>query len=353
MSDLCLTAIMKTDLRGSTPLFYAMAEDQLRKFLDEQKALISKLVAQHQGRIVKGEGDAFWVTFPSVTIAVQTAIQIQQEMVTRQVGVLNENRIALRIVISAGDVLHLDNDIFGPVVNLTARLETITPANEIYLSQAAWLALNQAEIATDLVGEFSLKGIELPEKVYKIVQSQRTIIFLDQIIVTSDLRDFLSYLQSSTTSDIENLLVNLETTVRAVCEENGGTIRVSSGDMFIFTFSEVHQALDAVEILCQRWDTFTAAHSIPCALAVGMHYGQLAVFRLFAYGEDIFVAALMADSLNKIRKGTTTSCVAISGMIQDRVLGTKWESQMHPMDVDKLHPRLRTDGHHVYEWIRD
>lgn len=352
MSDLRLTAILKTDLRGSTPLFRSMSEDQLRKFLNEQNGLISKLVVQHQGQIIKGEGDAFWTIFPSVTLAAQAAIQIQQEMLTRQVGILDENRTALRIVISAGDVLHHVKDIFGPAVNLAARLETITPAHEIYLSHAAWLVLNQAEIATALVGEFSLKGFEQPEKVYKIVQSQRTITLSDQIIANADLRGFRPYLKSASTGDIETVLVSLETIVRTVCEENGGTIRVTLGDMFIFTFSEVHQALRAIEMLCQHWDAFTQANRIPCPLSVGVHYGQLAVFRLVAYGEDIDVPNWIASLIGNIRHEATNSCVAVSGKIRDMILGTEWEKQMYPVEHDKIQGRLRLTDYAVYELIR-
>ncbi|WP_432812932.1 adenylate/guanylate cyclase domain-containing protein [Pantanalinema sp. GBBB05] len=59
---------------------------------------------------------------------------------------------------------------FGDSVNLAARIESVTPAGETYLSQAAWLALNKAEVSTEFVDSFSLKGMSEPEKVYRINQ---------------------------------------------------------------------------------------------------------------------------------------------------------------------------------------
>ena len=105
MSEVHLTAFMKVDVRGSTQLFHTFAEDQLREFLDEQKTLVTKLVTQHQGQVIKGEGDAFWVVFASVTTATQAALRIHEELRTRQLGIPDERRLALRVVIAAGDVL--------------------------------------------------------------------------------------------------------------------------------------------------------------------------------------------------------------------------------------------------------
>lgn len=351
MSDLRITAILKTDLRGSTPLFYSLDEDQLRGFLDEQKQLVSQLVAERNGRIVKGEGDAFWVTFPSVTAAAQTAVQIQRELLTRQVGVLDENKTALRIVIAAGDALHHANDIFGYNVNLAARIEAVTPANEIYLSHAAYLCLNRAEIDAVLVGEFSFKGVAQPEQVYKIVQSERTIVLSDQVITVTDLQRFWAYQKTATTADVENLLLQLEKIVRGVCAANGGVIRATVGDTFVFTFPETERALTAVTTLCQQWDDFIAAHDIPCPLRVGAHYGQLAVFRFFAYGEDVRIASWLANLIDEVGRETGRSQAAVSGAAQAQVAATDWNGRLQPIDLDNAPAQRRLTGQVAYELV--
>ena len=53
---------------------------------------------------------------------------------------------------------------------LTARIEAITPPDEIYLSPSAWLAVNQAEVRTTSVGSFALKGFGEPVPIYRIEQ---------------------------------------------------------------------------------------------------------------------------------------------------------------------------------------
>jgi class 3 adenylate cyclase len=66
MRALCTTAILKTDLRGSTPTFRGLPEADLDAMLREHRAFVTRLTAAHDGRIVKPEGDGFWVVFPSV-----------------------------------------------------------------------------------------------------------------------------------------------------------------------------------------------------------------------------------------------------------------------------------------------
>jgi adenylate cyclase len=70
-------------------------------------------------------------------------------------------------------VLHEDGALVGGTVVLTARIEAITPPDEIYLSPSAWLAVNQAEVRTAPVGSFALKGFGEPVPIYRVEQTHR------------------------------------------------------------------------------------------------------------------------------------------------------------------------------------
>ncbi len=171
MSKLRTTVIMKTDLVGSTPRVAGLSESELATLLTQHKRFISEIVSRNDGRIIRGEGDAFWITFPSVTTAVLTSIDVHQHLRTMQAGRGENNRLAIRVVISVGDVLHEVDDMHGYAMSLTARIEKITPPDEIYLSHAAWLILTKAEVPTAFVNEFALKGIPQPERIYKVEQN--------------------------------------------------------------------------------------------------------------------------------------------------------------------------------------
>jgi hypothetical protein len=101
MTTLRATVIMKTDIRGSTVRFRALPEVDLDGLLTEHRALVSRVAAAHDGRIVKPEGDGFWIVFPSVTSGALAAMTMQEELHLARVG-KGDDRLAMRIVLTLG-----------------------------------------------------------------------------------------------------------------------------------------------------------------------------------------------------------------------------------------------------------
>ena len=66
------------------------------------------------------EGDGFWVVFPSVTAAALAAMSMQEELRLAQPN-RGEDRLAMRIVLSLGDVLHQEGALVGDAVVLAGR----------------------------------------------------------------------------------------------------------------------------------------------------------------------------------------------------------------------------------------
>jgi adenylate cyclase len=187
---------MKTDIQGSTVRFRALPEMDLNALLTEHRQFVSRLATAHDGRIVKPEGDGFWVVFPSVTAGALAAMSMQEELRLAQPD-RGDDRLAMRVVLSLGDVLHLEGALVGDAVILAARIEDITPPNAIYLSAAAWLAVNQAEVRTAFVDTFTLKGFPEPVPVYRIEQTYRTRVITDQYIAFTDLRGFSTFTEAN------------------------------------------------------------------------------------------------------------------------------------------------------------
>ena len=189
MTTLRTTVIMKTDIRGSTVRFRALPEVDLDALLTEHRHFVSRLAAAHDGRIVKPEGDGFWVIFPSVTAGALAAMSMQEELRLAQPN-RGEDRLAMRIILTLGDVLHQEGALVGDAVVLAARIEDITPPDAIYLSAVAQLTVNQAEVRTAFVDAFTFKGFPEPVPVYRIEQTHRTRVIADQYIVVTDLHGF-------------------------------------------------------------------------------------------------------------------------------------------------------------------
>jgi class 3 adenylate cyclase len=189
MPTLRVTAILKTDISGSTPRFRNLPQADLTALLTEHHEFICRLAEGKEGRIVKAQGDGFWITFPSVTAAALAAMAMQEELHRTQLN-KGEDRLAMRIVITLGDVLHAAGDLFGDAVALAARIEAVTPPDDIYMSAAARLAVNHGEVRTTLVDAFALKGFAEPVPIYRVEQTHRTQALMAQYILWTDLRGF-------------------------------------------------------------------------------------------------------------------------------------------------------------------
>ena len=331
MTTLRTTVIMKTDISGSTARFRTLAEVDLHALLIEHREFLSRHAAAHDGRIVKPEGDGFWLVFPSVTAAALAAMAMQEELRLAQPN-KGDDRLAMRVVISLGDVLHEEGALVGDTVVLTARIESITPPDEIYLSAAAWLAVNQAEIRTAFVDTFPLKGFSDSVSVYRVEQTHRTRVITNQYIVLTDLRGFTRIRETSPMTTVEKILEALLGLINQVAGEYRGTVRFNIGDLYCLTFADASLAMAAAERLSESWDAFVRQEKLPCALNMAVHQGMLYAFRSYLYGPGIEVAAGVEGASRGVLAPDEGS-IFLTGEVRSGLAGTLWETRLTLVDV--------------------
>src|SRR5215470_17761481 len=119
-----LAAILAADVQGYSRL---MGEDEVEtlRMLTAYRSVMDTLIAQHHGRIVNTAGDSILAEFASVVDAVQCAVDIQQDLHTKNAELPEPRRMAFRIGINLGDVMVEGEQIYGDGVNIAARLESL------------------------------------------------------------------------------------------------------------------------------------------------------------------------------------------------------------------------------------
>src|ERR1700740_3597071 len=121
-----LAAILCSDVVGYSRLAGADEDRIMARLRALRSDPIDPTIAVHNGRVVKRTGDGALVEFRSVVDAVRCAIEVQNVMVERNVGVQQDRRIEFRIGIHLGDVVEeSDGDLMGDGVNIASRLEGI------------------------------------------------------------------------------------------------------------------------------------------------------------------------------------------------------------------------------------
>jgi len=338
MANLRTTVILKTDIVASTPRLAGQTQAEMGLQRKQHKQLITEIAVRNLGSIFQEEGDGYWIEFASVTTAAIAAIEMHQNLQSMQAGKGEKQRLAIRIAIAVGDILHQERDTIGTTMNLTARIEKVTPPHEIYLSQAAWLVLNKAEVQTSFVGEFKFKGFSEPEKIYKVEQKYRTRVILDQYILFADVRDWESYTKSKRVDEVEQFLIEYDDLVNEICEYHSGVIRGVTRDQYFITFSEASQTLNAIERLCLHWKSVIERHGVGISIIV--HKGNLNVFRSYVYSNDIYIMVYL-ERLGKIfHPYKDQISVVTTGKIRDEVKGTSWEHKFQEFDKEKITEEL-------------
>jgi class 3 adenylate cyclase len=331
MTSLRATVIMKTDISSSTVRFRALGEADLHAVLAEHGEFLSRHAAAHDGYIAKAEGDGSWLVFPSVTAAALSAMAMQEELRFAQPG-KGDDRLALRVVIALGDVWHEEGALVGDTIVLTTRIEAITPPDEIYLSTAAWLAVNQAEIRTAFVDTFPLKGFAELVPVYRIEQTHRTRVIVGQYIVLTDLRGFTQIVADAPMATIERMLETLFTQTNLVAREFRGTVRFNAGDAYCLTFADGSLAMTAAERLHQSWDAFVRQEKLGSPLNVAVHQGMLYAFRSYFYGPGIDIASSVEAASRDVLAPDEGS-IFVTGEVRDCLAATIWEKRLALVDI--------------------
>ena len=129
-----LAAILSADVVGYTRLMSDDEEGTLAALKSLRRELIDPRMAAYSGRVFKLMGDGMLAEFPSVVDALACAIDIQEAVAKRNVGIPNDRRIVFRVGINIGDVIVEGDDLYGDGVNVAARLEQLAEPGGICVS---------------------------------------------------------------------------------------------------------------------------------------------------------------------------------------------------------------------------
>ena len=160
--------ILLTDIKGFTDKTSQKSRADIQRLLDDHRDVVLPVLQARGGRLVKTIGDAFLMVYDSPTDAVLSGVAAQDALAKHNADKGPEDRIDIRIAINAGEVNLVEGDVFGEPVNITARIEGVAEAGEVYFTEAVYLAMNKSEVPSAEVGLLQLKGIPEKIRVYKV-----------------------------------------------------------------------------------------------------------------------------------------------------------------------------------------
>jgi adenylate cyclase len=170
-----LAAILHADVKGYSRL---MGEDEEATVstLIAYREVMGVLIRKHRGRVVHGSGDSLLAEFVSVVDAVRCAVEIQNELKTRNAELSEDRKVEFRIGINLGDVIDKDEDLHGDGVNIAARIEGLAEGGGICISRTAFDQVrNKLKLGYEYIGEHSVKNIAQPVRVYRVLMEPEAV----------------------------------------------------------------------------------------------------------------------------------------------------------------------------------
>jgi adenylate cyclase len=161
-------AVMFSDVAGSTALYDKFGDTKAKAIIENCINLMADITKRYKGVVIKTIGDEIMCRFPTAIDGVNACCSIQ-EAVSILTGP-DDNPMAVRIGIHAGEAILDDNDVFGDAVNVAARMAGIAKARQIITTEDTYnqLSEEQQEMAREF-DKTSVKGKQEPITIYDIV----------------------------------------------------------------------------------------------------------------------------------------------------------------------------------------
>lgn len=158
--------ILFTDLRHSTQLYREIGDATAFGRVMSHFDVLKKVIADHDGAVVKTIGDAVMAVFRSAVDGLQAMLEAQRALAEPPDG---HTPLTLKVGLNTGPCIAVTLndrlDYFGSTVNMAARLEGLSSGADVIISRSVYedakvRELIEAEGLSAIEFDMSLKGFE-------------------------------------------------------------------------------------------------------------------------------------------------------------------------------------------------
>lgn len=152
MTPIVERTVLFADLRGSTSMYETLGNTDATAVVTQSISLLARIVANHDGRVVKTLGDGLMAMFVSPVSAVAAADDMHESL--ERIGAPGDGSLAvqarlvplkLQVGLACGEVIEMSGDVFGDAVNVAARLIDHAGDNETLVTANVLDGLGQAQ----------------------------------------------------------------------------------------------------------------------------------------------------------------------------------------------------------------
>lgn len=161
-------AVLFTDIQGSTAYYEKFGDLSGLAMVHQCNSLLERVVNKHGGRVVKNIGDAIMATFDNCEECVRTAVEMQQQLKGLNATKKEEDHTRVRIGAHYGLGIVKSDDVFGDVVNVASRVQSLALPEQILISDSLFKEVVRCGFDTALLGRVQLKGKAEEREIYEV-----------------------------------------------------------------------------------------------------------------------------------------------------------------------------------------
>ena len=159
-----------TDIEGSTALLRELGRERYRAVQDEHARLMEREVEVEDGRVIRTEGDSFFVVFPTPSGAVRAVVAAQRSLAGHRFA--HARPLRIRIGMHTGEAHLGGGDYVGIDVNRAARIAAAGHGGQVLVSEATKTLVEHDlpdGVSLRDLGSHRLKDMAHPEHLHDVV----------------------------------------------------------------------------------------------------------------------------------------------------------------------------------------
>ncbi len=171
MREFAGLAILFADISGSTRLYERLGDSKAKKIVDRCLDVLTGVVKENEGHLVKKLGDELMCTFEDPHWAAKASTEMHLTLQrTALLGKFGGEIPRIRVGFHFGTVIRDAGDVFGDAVNVAARVVSQAKAHQT-LTTKETLALLPSDLhhSTRLVDRFPMKGKSREVEIYEVI----------------------------------------------------------------------------------------------------------------------------------------------------------------------------------------
>jgi serine/threonine protein kinase/class 3 adenylate cyclase len=162
--------VLFTDVVGSTSYFERNGDTAGLVMIHHHDELAARAIEQHGGKVVKTIGDSAMAEFPDAASAVRAAVEIEREFLKFNTTLPENQRVEVRIAVHTGVGFRKGNDLFGDVVNVTARIVKRTAPAQILISRPTYECISKlSDLRCRWLHKLTIDGRAEKEDIFEVM----------------------------------------------------------------------------------------------------------------------------------------------------------------------------------------